>query len=72
MPGIVTKRTVLLASPREESYHASPLDSIVSLSRMEIEYGLVAIHGAVYRSATTGEILVVIHEDVEVTSDESQ
>lgn len=67
MPGIVTKRTVLLATqPREVTYHASPMDSIVSLARMEIEYGLEAIHGAVYRCGTTGEILVVIHEDVEV------
>ena len=66
MPGIVTKRTVLLASPREESYHTSPLDSIVSLSRMEIELDLVAVHGAVYKCRATGEILVVIHEDVEV------
>lgn len=66
MPGIVTKRTVLLAQPREETYHASPMDSIVSLARLEIELGLEAIHGAVYRCATTGEILVVIHEDVEV------
>ncbi|NIV32470.1 MAG: hypothetical protein GWN58_24430 [Anaerolineae bacterium] len=63
---MLVKRT-LLQGPRarEETYHASPMASIVHLAQLESDLGLVPVNAHVYRCAVTDEIVVIVDEDLE-------